>query len=327
MTEKRMRYFNGQFLQEEDFQAEQSYHVDRQRRHNRTLHTPGIAEGLAVTADVGATTVEVAGGTAIDSSGQMIVLEDSRTVDILAEHQGQTVLLVISYREEPSDPATVGSNGATRTHERPNVELFVEAAAPPVDTHIRLARLLVTAGGTVSAHQPDVRANAGVRLSGELEIRRLRLSRAGVDPSQWPALSSGAPRRADVDGNLQVSGNITATGTVAGTLANNIVGATALADSTVSLRKLNTQLVVNATLSIPAGASVPVVIATAPIAQGPALSLLLVRAFSRTANARFSWNQGSITSADGQQTQQVIFFRSEGVAIQVEYEVFEVLAG
>jgi hypothetical protein len=46
MTENRVRYFNGQFLQEEDFQVEQAYHLDRQRRHNRTLHTPGIADGL-----------------------------------------------------------------------------------------------------------------------------------------------------------------------------------------------------------------------------------------------------------------------------------------
>ena len=45
-ADKRLRYFNGQFLQQEDFADEQTYHLDRQRRHNRDLHTPGIAEGL-----------------------------------------------------------------------------------------------------------------------------------------------------------------------------------------------------------------------------------------------------------------------------------------
>ena len=66
MAEKRLRYYNGQFLQEQDFTAEQEYHLDRQRRHNRQLHTYGIAEGLTVTAGVGATSAVVSPGTAVD---------------------------------------------------------------------------------------------------------------------------------------------------------------------------------------------------------------------------------------------------------------------
>ena len=172
----------GNFFKKKIFRQNNNMHIDRLRRHNRTLHTVGIAEGLTVTADVGASTVQVSNGTAIDGEGRFIVLDGSRTVDILAAHQGQTVLLVISYSEEGSDPATgIGGDGETRVHERPTVELLIEGEAPSSDTHIRLARIIVTAGGTVGEHQTDVRTNAGVRLGGELELRRLTLSRANVD--------------------------------------------------------------------------------------------------------------------------------------------------
>jgi hypothetical protein len=238
-VEKRLRYFNGQFLQEQDFTDEQAYHIDRQRRHNRTLHTPGIAEGLNVTANVGATAVQVSSGTAIDNAGNMIVLDDSRTVDIVDEHRDQTLLLVISYNEGTSDPATVGGGGDTRIHERPNVELLVESAAPSADTHIRLARLVITSGGTVS-QPPDesVRTNASVRLGGQLELNRLTLSRSGVDPSQWPILNSGAANRADLSGNLRVSGNVNVEGTIQGDIADGSIGANELASNAVTNPKI-----------------------------------------------------------------------------------------
>ena len=56
---KRVRFFDGQYLQDQDFVDEQHYHIDRQRRHNRTLHVGGIADGLGVTSVVGAPQVLV----------------------------------------------------------------------------------------------------------------------------------------------------------------------------------------------------------------------------------------------------------------------------
>jgi hypothetical protein len=317
MTENRVRYFNGQFLQEEDFQVEQAYHLDRQRRHNRTLHTPGIADGLEVTANVGSDAVEVASGTAIDRDGRMIVLEDSRLVAILVEHRSQTVWLVISYRQETSRPATVGSTGDTRIHERPNVELFIENAAPPAETHIRLARLVITAGGTVSDHQRDVRVNAGVRLGGELELQRLRLARDGVDPSRWPTFSSGAAGRADVDGGLRVNGTLSADA-----LADNLVRTNAIEDNAVTVWKLNTQGVARNTITINAGSTERVAVsAPIPSPQAPPLTQVLVSAFSPTPSARFSWTQGATTT--GNMSQQVVFFRNEGVnAAEVRFEIY-----
>jgi len=96
--DKRLHYFNGQFLQDVDFNAEQAYHLDRERRHNRVMHTYGIAEGLTVTAPAGATSVSVSPGTALDGLGQLVVLTqgDSRTLQLNQQaFLSKTVLVVI----------------------------------------------------------------------------------------------------------------------------------------------------------------------------------------------------------------------------------------
>ena len=42
---KRMHFFDGFFTTAEDWQADQRYHLDKRRLHNRYLHTPGILPG------------------------------------------------------------------------------------------------------------------------------------------------------------------------------------------------------------------------------------------------------------------------------------------
>lgn len=117
---KRMNYFDRQFLRARDFQEEQSYHMDRQRRHGRLLHTPGIAGGLEVSGNEGSTRVEVQPGTALDLYGREIVLAQSQTLS-LEPHKGETkVYIYVLYHEEPSDPsADPGINGFMRSWENP----------------------------------------------------------------------------------------------------------------------------------------------------------------------------------------------------------------
>jgi len=211
---KRLKYYNGQFLQQQDFTAEQEYHLDRQRRHNRQLHTPGIADGLAVT--IGTTSVSVAPGTAIDGEGRQIVLHEPRTVGFAGALNGQSALVVISYTQEEADDATVGDAGKTRWKEVPLVEAIPESGAPPPSDRIPLARLQISSTGMVAQQDLTVRIPSGARLRPEEALERLRLSRQGVSPSQWPVLSSGAPGQADLAGNLNVTGNILVSGTVDG---------------------------------------------------------------------------------------------------------------
>ena len=213
--EKRLKFYNGQFLQQQDFTDEQQYHLDRLRRHNRQMHTYGIAEGLAVTAAVGGSSASVAPGTALDAEGRTIVLPQSRNLTF-GSLANQWVLVVISYAEQPSDPASVGDEGDTRWWERPNVEVIPETGAPAADVRIRLARLQLAANGTISQHDTAVRTSAGVKLGTEVSIERIRLSRQGVSSNLWPVLSSGAAQQADLAGNFNVTGNIAVTGTVDG---------------------------------------------------------------------------------------------------------------
>lgn len=235
--EKRVRYFNGQFLQELDFQVEQEYHIDRQRRHNRTLHTPGIAEGLTVGGAPGDSSVTVAPGTAIDGLGRAIVVESERSANILPAHHSQTVFVVISYRQLETDRGTTGGNDFTRWHEDPLVEIFVETAAPPIETHIRLAKFTVTSSGAIDL-PPDASEveRAGVNLEGGVVLPELKLSNS-ASGEFWPALTSREQNLVNVTGNLQVSGTLSATTT---TLADNTVKTAAITNGAVVFDKLQT---------------------------------------------------------------------------------------
>lgn len=167
---KRLRYFNGQLLDESDFNLEQSYCLDRDRRHQRLLHSPGIADGLTVDAGIGAVEAKVAPGTAMDGLGQQIVLAESRTLSLGAPLAGKTVLLVISYAENPADKSSVGAQDFTRWQESPLVEVAA-AGAPPEETHVRLASLQLDAAGKVKQIDLSVRRNAGARLgANDLQV-------------------------------------------------------------------------------------------------------------------------------------------------------------
>ncbi|MEA2563575.1 MAG: hypothetical protein QOH06_5079 [Acidobacteriota bacterium] len=228
--DKRLKYYNGQFLQDQDFTAEQDYHLDRLRRHNRQLHVPGIAFGLEVTATVGATSATVAPGTATDKDGQQIVLTQPRSV-AFGSLTNQWVLVVISYHDEPSDDATVGDVGPTRYLERPAVDAIPETGAPAADVRIRLARLRIAANGTIAEQDTTVRALAGAKLRPEETLERLRLSRQGVSSNLWPVLSSGAASRADLAGDLSVTGNVSASNII---VTGNVDGRDVSADAALN---------------------------------------------------------------------------------------------
>lgn len=112
---KRARFYDDQFLIDQDFIDEQKYHVDRQARHHQTLHLPGIAEGLDITLDAGK--AKITSGTAIDDDGRQIVLAKDQTIDISGAG-----FVYIAFDLHPSDRRTgEGVAGATRWEETPYV--------------------------------------------------------------------------------------------------------------------------------------------------------------------------------------------------------------
>lgn len=112
---ERMNYFKGEFLHLEDFQTEQSYHLDMRRRHNLHLHNPGIIHGLDVTPGAGEVTINP--GMAIDSSGREIILLETMTIPVTAAGS-----IAVKYKEELTQATSeTGIPGKKRCQE--NVEL------------------------------------------------------------------------------------------------------------------------------------------------------------------------------------------------------------
>lgn len=68
--EKRVNYFQGMMLVDQDFKDDQYYHRQMRHNHNLELHTWGVVRGLDVSIDK--TVVTVTEGLAIDASGKEI---------------------------------------------------------------------------------------------------------------------------------------------------------------------------------------------------------------------------------------------------------------
>ncbi|WNZ08058.1 hypothetical protein [Streptomyces sp. 11x1] len=121
---KRVRFFDGQFLQEQDFIDEQRFHLDRERRQSRLLRLTGVTTGLTVTADA-ERRITVAAGMAVDALGRHLVLAADTTLQLdedFADQQGIEVHL--AYRETATDltpDEAPGGAGARRWDESPRI--------------------------------------------------------------------------------------------------------------------------------------------------------------------------------------------------------------
>src|SRR4051795_11544209 len=168
VTEKRTRFFDGQFLTDRDFVDEQDYHLDRQRRHQRLLHVSGVCEGLDVRASA-ANEVTVGPGTAVDADGRTLALAVPVTVALPAEtfNDKAGVAVHLTYREQPTDQQKgQGSADDTRWLERPDVVRLLPGESWTGKTPlVPLARLALDNRGTVTVDLSG-REYSGVRLPG-----------------------------------------------------------------------------------------------------------------------------------------------------------------
>ncbi|NEO69751.1 hypothetical protein [Moorena sp. SIO3H5] len=212
--DKRVRYFDGEFLKDQDFIDEQKYHIDRQRRLDQFLRVSGICDGF--TLDTATNQVIVKPGTALDTQGRQIILSTNSPPIDLSAHNNNEVYLVISYQEEQSDQTTdgsLGSSGARRWHENPNIQVATLENLP--EDSIILAKLAIDGNGTVT---PDlsVRQYSGVRLpSGNLDSGAIT----------GPTLRSGGNSASSlvvIEGDLNVTGDTTVNGSLS--FSSNVSG-------------------------------------------------------------------------------------------------------
>jgi hypothetical protein len=111
---RRPKYFSGQLLTAEDFEAEQSYFLRGRRSDNRQLHGWGVVCGLGVRPS-GSGGVVVEPGLAIDGLGREIVVPDPREmpdprqpIDDRGEPCGEpldseVITICLAYAERPED--------------------------------------------------------------------------------------------------------------------------------------------------------------------------------------------------------------------------------
>jgi hypothetical protein len=174
---RRLNFFKGLFTSAKDWRDEQSYHIDKQRAHNRQLHLPGVISGLDVKAASNGTAVQVTAGHAIDSSGRDLHLDRDVSKEIRFDdyREPTTVHVVLQFVETAQDPRPSVLDPETKTHafieEGAEVSLLTEVPEdavklaairlnPKLDKHIRDA-----SPGSAKENEIDenVRQRAGAR--------------------------------------------------------------------------------------------------------------------------------------------------------------------
>ena len=106
----RPRYFAGRLLTVDDFNQEQTYVIERCKRHNRSLHGFGVVSGLRVTTAAGK--IKISAGLALDCEGNEIIIPADQTLPPPA-FNSRVAFVTVKYSEQcesvvpPDEPATI----------------------------------------------------------------------------------------------------------------------------------------------------------------------------------------------------------------------------
>lgn len=205
MAKKRLNYFTGEFLKEDDFRTEQQYHVDMHRLHNKNLHEWGIADGLDVTFKPGEKKITISEGMAVDAEGKQIVLDIPKEID-LSTSAVTTVYISISYKETFGDSRTdTGITGFARIIEEPEIKYPGKPSDPSMA--LILAKVsLNPADKTIVAVDPGERKRAGV-VAGDLEANSVAFS-LPIAKNLLPRMKGVGTGGLSIDvpnGNIQVN--------------------------------------------------------------------------------------------------------------------------
>ena len=188
----RVFFSNNQFLDEDDFRTEQQYHIDGRWRHNRHLHTPGIATGLEVSVGAG-NTLEVSEGLAVDSQGRDLDWPGGS----ISMSTDATQNVTIEWHEVESRTETWANvPRPTRVGESP----IVRSSGDPVTAdQVVLAVVTLASGGGTPELDFSGRAEAGSR-EGDVVLPPKPPADTGPVTLTW-----GDVNRADLLGNLRIA--------------------------------------------------------------------------------------------------------------------------
>ena len=154
---ERVHYYNGEYLNAGDFQAEQDYNMDKSAWLNRSMFTYGVASGLHVCDLQAQRLISVSCGMAIDGLGREIILTNTA----MLSHNCQPGLyyLTITYGQQYGDPVQELNAGQgmrlnyKRIVEQPVLELKTDQGKPSLN--ILLAIITITNNGKIAAIEYD----------------------------------------------------------------------------------------------------------------------------------------------------------------------------
>ena len=192
---KRINFFKGFLTTEHDWNAAESYHIEKRKLHNRLMHTAGVVTGVGSDLRVvararGDLSVEVQSGHAIDGQGHELWLPDAVIKNISPEEYRlpQTIYVVLRFYEELTDFIAYKENLEYKGHRRvlEGSKIELSQTEPDLTREVELARIYLEKGATRvrDARNPaDPRANeidlrfvpragvAGSRLSPPMRLR------------------------------------------------------------------------------------------------------------------------------------------------------------
>lgn len=180
---KRINFFKGLFMKVEDWRKEQEYHMEKQRFHNKYLHTPGVImdclESLKVTVTENNTKLRIGAGYAIDGEGRDLYVPEVKEVflpDLQTLRLPGTYYISIRYTENLTDRRDVTANpeysGSASVAEDTIIE--VTNVEPDNKENIELGRVSLT------AHATHVRNAPESGISGPDEIDYSHVPAAGA---------------------------------------------------------------------------------------------------------------------------------------------------
>lgn len=198
---ERPNYFTGEALLTDDFICEQQYQMTMLASHNASLHTYGIAQGLAVsrlpsTTDNPLVQLKVTGGMAIDALGRQIILLQPAVMTLDAVDPGITYFITINYHEVFTDLSDeTGTAGYKRIVQQPQLKFLRNLDEPGIN--ILLAVLSVTSEGAV---------NSLTYKSGRNQRRYIGSSVGSID---FVTEGAGVNPNANLQANADKSGALT----------------------------------------------------------------------------------------------------------------------
>ncbi len=230
----RVRYYDGEYLKDDEFIDEQRYHIDRRQRHDRLLHVTGVADGMELAVG-NSTTLVIRAGTAIDDLGQPILVDADRSIAITAGTTG-SLLVQIEFREKADRPAN--PNDAVASNTRFTQDPLITVSAVQRAHAIVLGRATIT-NGVLSTVTNEGRTYSGVRLPSagatffSLRARgdATRTADLNCSLSVTGTVESDLLRvrtDATVVGNTTLQGNLTLQGTASFARTLSVTGNTTL---------------------------------------------------------------------------------------------------